>query len=659
MIPAISLSNTTVPTNLTVTSGPNNPKTHRRTTSTHPTPPNSTLKSLAKSGKLEDALRLIESWPSKFPAASEPDAEAYSLLLHACISRRSLEHGQRLYLQLLLSRDRSKHNLLNNPTLKSKLITLYSVCGRLDEACSVFLDGLEDGKEVPESVWVAMAIGYSRNGLSEQALLLYCEMLSRCVWPGNFAFSMALKACFDIFDLRVGRAVHGQIVKSSEKPDQVVNNALLRLYAECGCPGDALKVFETMPIRNVVSWNSLIASFASRDQVFDALAAFRKMQGEGMGFSWVTLTTILSVCTRVTALHSGKEIHAQIVKSANRPDIPVLNSLLDMYAKCGEVDYCRRLFDKMQGKDLTSRNTMLTGYAVNGFIEEALALFDAMVQSGLKPDGVSFIALLSGCSHAGLIDEGRRLFNEMKSEYGVSPTIEHYACLVDILGRAGDIKEALEVVETMPKKPSCSIWGSLLNSCRLHGNVSLGKLVAYQLFELEPNNPGNYVMLSNIYANAGIWDGVESIRELMEEKGIKKEAGCSWIQIRNRIHTFVAGGSFEFRNSAEFEKVWSELTEALEENGYTPNTSVVLHDVNDEMKASWVCGHSERLATTFALINTSDGVPIRITKNLRVCVDCHSWMKLVSKITERVIILRDTNRFHHFKGGACSCKDYW
>ncbi|XP_024018042.1 pentatricopeptide repeat-containing protein At3g14330-like, partial [Morus notabilis] len=431
MIPAISLSNITVPTNLTVTSGPNISKTH--TTTTYPTPtPNSTLKSLAKSGKLEDALRLIESWPSKFPAAPEPDAGAYSLLLHACISRRSLEHGQRLYLQLLLARDRGKHNLVKNPTLKSKLITLYSVCGRLDEACGVFLDGLEDGEEVPESVWVAMAIGYSRNGLPKQALLLYCEMLARFVRPGNFAFSTALKACFDMFDLRVGRAVHGQIVKSSEEPDQVVSNALLRLYAECGCTGGALKVFETMRKRNIVSWNSLIASFSGRDQVFDALDAFRKMQGEGMGFSWVTVTTILSVCTRVTALRSGKEIHVQIVKSANRPDIPLLNSLLDMYAKCGQIDYCGRLFNEMQGKDLTSWNTMLTGYAVNGFIEEAMELFDEMVESGIKPDEVTFVVLLSGCSHAGLIDEGQRLFNEMKSEFGVSPTIEHYACLVDI-----------------------------------------------------------------------------------------------------------------------------------------------------------------------------------------------------------------------------------
>lgn len=653
MIAAISLS-TNIPagsTNITVTSGPNGTQKHSK-------PLTSTLKWLAKSGKLDEALRLIESSPSRL-TFTELDVEAYSLLLHTCISRKSLEHGRRLYLQLLLSKDRgNNHSLLHNPTLKSKLITLYSVCGRMDEARSVFEDGLED-EQVPESVWVAMAIGYLRNGYLVEALLVYCDMLIRFVQPGNFAFSMALKACAELPELRVGRAVHAQIVKSIEEPDQVVNNALLRLYAENGCSIEVFRVFDTMPERNVVSWNSLIASFARRDQVFESLDSFRRMQGEGMGFSWVTLTTILPVCGRLTALHCGKEIHAQIVKSTKRPDVPVLNSLIDMYAKSGEIDYCKRVFERMQSKDLTSWNTLLTGYANNGFIEEGMKLFDQMVESGVRPDGVTFIALLSGCSHAGLTDEGRRLFNKMKLVYGVSPTVEHYACLVDLLGRAGRIKEALDVVERMPMKPTGSIWGSLLNSCRLQGNVSLAEFAAKELFELEPTNPGNYVMLSNIYANAGMWNDVNRVRELMKHRGIKKDAGCSWVQIRNRIHTFLAGGGFEFRNSAEFKKVWNELTDAMKEVGYILDTSVVLHDVNEETKAMWVCGHSERVAVTFALVHTAAGMPIRITKNIRICADCHSWVKIVSLITGRLIVLRDTNRFHHFKGGACSCKDHW
>ncbi|KAL6963296.1 Pentatricopeptide repeat-containing protein [Sarracenia purpurea var. burkii] len=166
-------------------------------------------------------------------------------------------------------------------------------------------------------------------------------------------------------------------------------------------------------------------------------------------------------------------------------------------------------------------------------------------------------------------------------------------------------------------------------------------------------------MLSNIYANAGLWEGVKMVRKMMGKRGIKKEAGCSWIQVKNRFHTFVSGGGFEFRSSNEYKKLWNELTEAMKAVGYVPDTGVVLHDINEEMKARWVCGHSERIATVFGLIHTGSGTPIRITKNLCVCVDCHSWMKTASRVTGRVIVLRDTNRFHHFENGSCSCKDYW
>ncbi|KAF5746637.1 pentatricopeptide repeat-containing protein [Tripterygium wilfordii] len=646
MIPAISLSG--VVTNITAISVSIAPKPQK--------PLKQTLKSLANSGKLDEAIRLIEDSPSKFV-----DTEAYSTLLHACISQKSLKHGQRLYLQLRHRRDRDKNrhnNLLSDSTLQSKFITLFAVCGRVHEARCIFDDGLEYG-DVPESVWVAMAIGYARNGYFMEALLVYGDMLYHFIQPGNFAFSVALKACADLNDFQVGRGIHAQVAKSNEEPDQVVNNALLRFYAECGRFDEVVKVFEEMPERNIVSWNSLITSLLKQGRLFEAMDMFRRMQRDGMGFSWVTLTTILSLCAQVTALHSGKEIHAQIVKSVKRPDMPVLNSLLDMYGKCGVIDYCRKVFDGMSDKDLTSWNTLLTGFAMNGHMEEAMELFNKMVEYGLRVDEVTFIALLSGCSHAGRTDAGQTLFNRMKKDFGVSPSVEHYACLVDTLGRAGRIDEALEIVKSMPMQPSGSIWGSLLNSCRLYGKVSHARTVAKHLFQLEPNNPGNYVMLSNIYANAGLWEDVNVVREMMQSEGLKKEAGCSWIHIKNSVHTFVAGGSNEFRNSAEYKKIWSKVMEAMDEIGYVADTGVVLHDVNDEMKAMWVCGHSERLATMFALIHTAGGMPIRITKNLRVCRDCHAWMKIVSRVMGRIIVLRDTNRFHHFKEGECTCKDYW
>ncbi|PKI60187.1 hypothetical protein CRG98_019375 [Punica granatum] len=499
----------------------------------------SALRSLSKQGRLDEALRLIESSPSA-------NAEACSAFLHSCISSRSLDHGHRLLSHLLLMR----HDLAYDPTLRAKLVTLCSVCGRVDEARRVFEDSLGNGCG-KESLWVAMAVGLSRNGRPDEALVLYCDMVSLFGVPGQFWLSVALKACTSLLDLRVA----------------------------CMPSAGAL----TMPTAS-------IREIARRNLVTESFDAFRRMQREGIGFSWVTLTTILALCATATALLSSKEVHAQIMKSwKSTPDVLVLNSLIDMYAKCGAVNYCRDVFDGMQEKDLTSWNTMLNGYSINGRMADAFELFDAMViQSGFKPDGVTFIALLSGCSDTGLVNEGIRLFDEMKAAYGISPTWEHYACLVDLLGRAGRIEEALDVANKMPMAPTGSIWGSLLNSCRLHSRVSIVQEIASRLFELEPDNPGNYVMLSNIYADAGMW-----------------------------VHVFVASWSVEFRNSPEYSDVRNYLTEAMKEAGYLPDTKIVLHDVNEDTWASWVFEHSERIATMFALIHTAHSMPIRITKNLR------------------------------------------
>ncbi|XP_010419150.1 PREDICTED: pentatricopeptide repeat-containing protein At3g14330-like [Camelina sativa] len=612
---------------------------------------------LSKSTKLDEAVTLIEnsSSSSSSPSNLSSTPEAYTDLLHACISAKSLHHGLKISSLIL-----NNPNLRHNPKLLSKLITLFSVCRRLDLARKMF-DDVTDSTLLTEKVWAAMAIGYSRNGSPRDALLVYVNMLCSFIQPGNFSISVALKACVGLKDLRVGKGIHGQIVKRREKVDQVVYNVLLKLYMERGSFDDARKVFDGMSERNIATWNSLISVLSKKARVHEMFHLFRKMQEEMIGFSWATLTTILPACSRVAALLTGKEIHAQILKSKEKePDVPLLNSLMNMYGKCGEVEYSRRVFDGMLlTKDLTSWNTMLNCYAINGDIEEEMNLFDWMIESGVAPDGVTFVALLSGCSDTGFTEYGLSLFERMKTEFGVSPALEHYACLVDILGRAGKIEEAVKIVETMPFKPSASVWGSLLNSCRLHGNVSVGEIAAKELFVLEPHNPGNYVMVSNLYADAKMWDNVDKIREMMRQRGIKKEAGCSWVQVKDKIQTFVAGGGYEFRSSDEYKKVWTELQEAIDKSGYSPDTSVVLHDVDEVTKANWVCRHSERLATTYSLIHTGEGVPIRVTKNLRVCADCHSWMKIVSQVTGRVIVLRDTKRFHHFVAGICSCKDYW
>ncbi|XP_073042757.1 pentatricopeptide repeat-containing protein At3g14330 [Primulina eburnea] len=636
------VSSVCLSTNLTITSPP---KLHFQNQ-----PRNSTLKYLSKSGKLDEALHLLLE-------SQQLTIESYTSLLHACISRKALLHGQRLYLHLL----ESKHHkdLLKNPTLNSKFITLFSACGRLDDAFRAFRQGIEEMGCVGESVYVAMAIGFSKNGNFNEALLVYCEMLSKGIEPGNFAFSVALKACSSLLDSGFGKSVHAQVLKAVGEPDQVVNNALLKFYSECGTFEEVSRLFDDMPDRDVATWNALIVGFFKKHQVSEGFETFRRMQKEGVGFSWVSLTTILAACTRLTSLYIGKEVHARILKSEECPDVLVMNALLDLYAKCGAMENCRKVFDRMTSKDLTSWNTLINGYAVSGWIQGAISAFEEMTEARYVADEVTFISLLSGCSHSGMVEEGRVLFDRMSSEFRIDPKLEHYACLVDTLGRAGKIEEALDVVKKMPMKPSGSIWGSLLNSCRLHGYVSLAEVIAKVLFKIEPYNAGNYVILSNIYANARMWDKVEMVRELMEKSEIKKEAGCSWVHIRDKVHSFVAGGGFEFRNTDEYRIVFYELSKEMERRGYVPDTGVVLHDINKEMKVEWVCGHSERLATIYALIHGGSGLPVRITKNLRVCADCHTWMKYASEVSRRRIILRDTNRFHHFNEGKCSCNDYW
>jgi pentatricopeptide repeat protein len=295
---------------------------------------------------------------------------------------------------------------------------------------------------------------------------------------------------------------------------------------------------------------------------------------------------------------------------------------------------------------------------MHGQGDEALALFSQMQKAGLKPDAISFIAVLSACSHAGLVDEGREYFNRMSQDYCITPKVEHYSCMADLLGRAGHLGEAVELIDNMPLKPSIQAWGTLLSACRINGNVELAEYLAERIFDIDPENEAYHVLLSNIYAAAGRWDDVTKLRAMMKDSGLKKTPGCSLIQVRNRVYSFLVGD----RSHPQSEKIYEmleNLSRQMKEAGYVPDTNVVLHNVEEEVKEDMLSCHSEKLAIAFGLINISPVAPIRIIKNLRVCGDCHSATKFISKIVKREIVVRDANRFHHFKDGLCSCGDYW
>jgi pentatricopeptide repeat protein len=281
-----------------------------------------------------------------------------------------------------------------------------------------------------------------------------------------------------------------------------------------------------------------------------------------------------------------------------------------------------------------------------------------MEAEGIEMDGVTFLSVIMGCTHAGLVEEGQQYFGSMVRDYGITPTMQHYACMVDLYSRAGKLDETMSLIEGMPFPAGPMVWRTLLGACKVHKNVELGKLAAEKLLSLEPLDSATYVLLSNIYSAAGKWKEKDEVRKLMDTKKVKKEAGCSWIQIKNKVHSFIASDKSHPLSEQIYAKLRA-MTAKLKQEGYCPDTSFALHEVAEEQKEAMLVMHSERLALAFGLIATPPGAPLHIFKNLRVCGDCHTVIKMVSEIEDREIVMRDCSRFHHFNSGVCSCGDFW
>ncbi len=495
-------------------------------------------------------------------------------------------------------------------------------------------------------------------GQHEKTMELFQQMQQEGMTPDRFTFVRVLNSCSSLRALEKGRHVHEQIIQEGCESDVFVRNSLIDMYAKCGAIDDAWKVFNRMTTRTVISWNAMILGHVKCGQGQKALELSQQMQREGVQPDPVTFVGMLNACASVAALEEGRRVHEQIIRSDCESDVFVSCSLVDMYAKCGGIKDAERVFNRMATRDVVSWNAMLVGYAMHGHAKEALEHFESMCQEGIAIDKITFLALLSACNHAGLVDEGLCYFESMHSVYSVSATAEHYACMADLLGRAGHLNKAENLISTMSCKPCVSVWRALLGACRIHGNTEMGERIAKQVVELDPGNTAGYVLLSNIYANAGKWDLVSNIQQQRLARGVKKQPGRTWIEVNNEVHSFVVDDQLHpqiIEIHAELKRLSGKMNDA----GYVPDTKFVLHDVEEEEKLSHLWHHSEKLAIAFGLISTPPGTPIRIFKNLRVCGDCHTATKFITKIVGRAIVVRDGNRFHHFKDGLCSCRDYW
>ncbi|KAK7363271.1 hypothetical protein VNO77_05407 [Canavalia gladiata] len=455
----------------------------------------------------------------------------------------------------------------------SALVNTYLKLGLVMEAHEVF-------EELPVRdvvLWNSMVNGCAQIGRFEEALGVFRRMGGNGVVPCRYAVTGVLSIFSVIGDFDNGRVVHGFVAKMGYDSSVVVSNALIDMYGKCKCVSDALNVFEAVDEKDIFSWNSIISVHERCGDHYGTLRLFDRMLGNSVQPDLVTVTTVLPACTHLAALMHGREIHGYMVvnglgkeESFNDFDYVLLNNaLMDMYAKCGNMRDAHMVFDNMREKDVASWNIMITGYGMHGYGDDALDTFSRMCQARMVPNEISFVGLLSACSHAGMVKEGLEFLSEMKSKYGVSPSLEHYTCVVDMLCRAGQLAEAYDLVLTMPFKADPVGWRSLLAACRLHKDTDLAEIAANKVIELEPDHCGNYVLMSNVYGVVGRYEEVSEVRHTMKHQNVKKRPGCSWIELMNGVHVFITGD----RSHSQTDFIYAglnSLTAVLQEHGYVP-----------------------------------------------------------------------------------------
>ncbi|RZC87299.1 hypothetical protein C5167_029848 [Papaver somniferum] len=553
-----------------------------------------------------------------------------------------------------------KSGLHNNPLVLTKFSTTCSELNNIDYAASFVFSKEAETHLYDTFLFNAIIRAYAQtNHTKQNAIFAYNRMLRYSIKPNKFTYPFLLKASAGLLGLNLGKQIHGAVVKYGFDTDLYVQNTTVHMY--CCCAGGiefARNMFDEMPKSSAVSWSAMIGGYVRFGRSTEAVELFRKMQFDGVRPDEITMVSVLSACADLGALELGKWVQRYIDKEGIPRSEELCNALIDMFAKCGDIDEAIEVFWNMNEKTIVSWTSVIVGLAMHGRGKEAVDFFDEMRGVGMKPDGVAFIGMLTACSHAGLVEQGCSYFDSMVNEFSIVPKIEHYGCMVDMFSRAGHLSKALEFVQEMPIEPNPVIWRSLIYGCRSHGELELSESISKRLIGDEPMHGSNYVLLSNVYAKMFKYEKKTKIRKVMEKKGIKKVPGCTMIELNNEIYEFVAGD----KSHDQYEDIYKmvdEMGRAIKKAGFVATTSDVLLDIDEEDKEDTLNRHSEKLAIAFSLLNSPPRTMIRIVKNLRVCTDCHGATKFISKVYEREIVVRDRNRFHHFRDGLCSCKDFW
>lgn len=566
--------------------------------------------------------------------------------------------------------------------------------GDLDGARQLF-DGMSQRFDV---VWNAMISGYVHQGQFPEALDLFRKMSSEGVPMDEFTYTSVISACANPGLFRLGKAVHGRIIRSgglelAPASALPVENALVTLYCKSGELDRARWVFDRIRAKDSVSWNAILSGFVDSGRIDEAREIFAAMpcknrvactvmiaglSQNGFGEEALRLfggmraaaaggvdpcdyafSGALAACAGLGALEHGRQLHGQLIRCGYAASNSAANALLTMYAKCGAVEAARLVFLGMPSPDSVSWNAMVAALGQHGHGSEAVELFEEMLrEEGIQPDRITFLTVLSACNHAGLVDEGLRYFRAMEEDHGFTPGEDHHAQVVDLLGRAGRLAEAMEVLRSLPSEPSPAMWEAVLSACRIHGDMELGVQAADKLLEMSPRHDGAYILLANIYAAVRRWDDVARVRKLMKDRQVKKEPGCSWVEVAGEVNVFLVDDAShpEIREVYRFLEV---LGARMRKAGYLPDTRFVFQDVEQGQKEQALSTHSEKLAVAFGMMKLPPAATVRVFKNLRICGDCHAAVMFMSMAAEREVVVRDGRRFHHFKDGACSCGNYW
>ncbi|XP_078437391.1 pentatricopeptide repeat-containing protein At4g30700-like [Wolffia australiana] len=549
----------------------------------------------------------------------------------------------------------TKMGIIPDEILALGLVTMYGKCGGVDELAR--LSGLGDPGDILLST--SLMMGFLKNGFSLVGIQVFREMIRQAALPDGHAMAAAIGAFSDQKLLRLGEEAHGYSLRRDLISNSSVGVALIKLYSEFGLVQKAKAVF-MVKVEEEACFTAILSCYMKNGILEEALGMLKHRINGGWRPDAVTATVAVTACAALAATSAGEQVHSLTIKLGYCDYLSLENSLITMYGKCGDLASAEEIFGSIESTDDISWNSMIDCYAHHGFGREAIVLFYKMQVEGFKPDDYTFLGVLTGCSHAGLVEEAREFFKKMKAVYQVEPKAEHWACMVDLLGRAGRLEEAFGLAATVGEGSSSPLmWQALLGACSIHGDIKLGSLAMEKLTEMKREKyVDGLVVLSNISAAVGAWEGKAAALAAMRQHGLRKDPAISWVEINGRIYAFSPNDQSHPELFCIYWKL-EELRGRLEEMGYVAETQVVHHDTSREEREVSLLRHSEKLALAFVLVATAESKrPIKIMQNLRCCVDCHTVMKLVSKIEGRLIIFRDSKRFHTFEDGNCSCGDY-